>query len=164
MYSRNVRRKTKASGLYPTLSLGKLRMPMSYFPAPDRQRAAECLTLDQESTNGLPAIIYLHQQDGLVRVTYLESSLIRQTLTLKGPITSLFRHCVVAHHRGHGDTGHDWSEPNYFPAILGIIFLLQNIIIYHSRVLWAVKQSTQRTFTVKTEIDLVWWRQTNSLC
>lgn len=52
-------------------------------------------------------IIYLHQQDGLVHVAYLKGSLKSQTFTLKGPITSLFRHSVAVHHRGLGDTGND---------------------------------------------------------
>lgn len=79
--------------------------------------------------------------------TYLERSLESQTFTLKGPITSLFRNSAAE--------GNDWSETNNLHAIVGIISLLQNIIIYHNWVLSAVKQSTQATFMVKTETNFV---------
>lgn len=73
------------------------------------------LTLNQESTNGLPAIIHLHQQDGWCHVT--SPSYLKRV------------HCwfIWTLHRRrttetHTDAADDWSKTNHLHPKPGIIF------------------------------------------
>lgn len=93
---RTDRRNRKHLFLNHQSSLGIFRTPVSYFPGPDRQlEETAYFTLHQESTQGIPKIINLHQQDGSVHFTYPESPLNEPISTLLGSIISLFYSCLA---------------------------------------------------------------------
>lgn len=103
----------------------------------------------------LQKIINLTQEDELANVTGLKRSLESKAFPLKGPFAGLFRYCAALQHTGLNDTSTEWWETESLSGGVGVIFLQQNIIIYHNRLSAAVKQNTHAAFRAKTETNFV---------